>query len=354
MYTVQDVELIKDNIDLTISSIEEDKLNIYEPTKDQQMKVINIVLQYVKNKKRKIYGGYAQNKLVMNKNKKDAFYNDTDIPDIDFYSPEPLHDIKAICDLIYDAINQSGEDNVIEGVSAVHKETYKVRVNFEEVCDISYVPKYIYDHMPYVDIDGFYYVHPSFIFIDLYRVLTDPHFSSRTWAKHFGRLYLLQKHYPIKHYNEKLNDAYVIDKKNHDKVLEINKFLMDDIKNKTSYIITGQLAYNYYLNESHILETNKKMYEYIDIPLIQIISTNYIYDAPVLIHKLKEFIKEITFIEYYPLFQFTGYSVIAYYDNIPLVHMMSHNDRCTPIRQVTFKTFYGGNVTEEIKIILYN
>ena len=343
MYSQRDVELIKNNIEPIIDQIELDKLNIYEPTKDEQMKAINIVLEYVKEKKRKIYGGYAQNKLVMYKDKKDNFYKETNIPDIDFYSPEPLQDVKNICDLLYEA--KIGE-NVVEGKEAVHKETYTVFLNFENTCDISYVPLHMYHKIPFIEIDGFIYVHPSFIYLDLYRVLSEPHFSSRTWDKHFSRLYLLQKHYPFKIYNEKLNSSYDIPKQNEQKILQLNKFILNEIKNKDSFIIVGQCAYNYYLEESHIKD---KIYSYINIPLIQIISTNYVHDASTLIRIIKEHEDSITFTEFYPFWQFTGYSIIVYYDNIPLVHIASHNDRCTPIKKVSFKTFYDNKVIEDKK-----
>ncbi len=347
MYSIKDIELAKNNIEHIIEKIEHDKLNIYEPTRDNQMKGVNIVLAYIKEKKRKIYGGYAQNKLVVFKNPKDTFYKPSNIPDIDFYSPEPLEDVKAICDLLYEA--NIGE-NIIEGREAVHKSTYTIFLNYENACDISYVPLHMYNKMPFIEIEGINYVHPSFIYLDLYRVLSEPHFSSRTWDKHFARLYLLQKHYPFKIYKEKLNVSYNIPKQNEKKILELNRFILNEIKNKTSYIITGQLAYNYYLDESQILNTKgNNIYEYINIPLIQIISTNYVYDAALLIRKLKEYEENITFTEFYPFWQFSAYSTIVYYDKIPLLHIMSHNDRCTPIKTVTAKTFYDGKVVEDKK-----
>jgi hypothetical protein len=344
MYSAIDVELVKNNIDPIIDKIEFDKLNIYEPTKDQQMQVINVVLQYIKDKKRKVYGGTAQNKLVVHKNPKDGFYPEHDIPDIDFYSPEPLQDMKAICDLLYE---QKIGDNIIEGKEAQHKETYTIFANYENACDISYVPKYIYNKIPFVEIDGIHYVHPSFIYIDLYRVLTEPHFSSRTWGKHFGRLVLIQKHYPFKVYKEKLNSAYDVPKELEPQILEINKFILNMIKNKDSYIVTGQYAYNYYLEYSQIMKSDNKIYSYINIPLIQIISTNYMYDAPYLISKIREFNKDVTFVEFYPFWQYTGYNVVAYYKEIPLIHITSHNGRCTPIQKVNFKTFYDNKVVED-------
>lgn len=345
MYTLKDLEIVKNNIDPIIDKIEFDKLNIYEPTREQQMKVINVVLQYLKEKKRKIYGGTAQNKLVMHKNPKDGFYPEHEIPDIDFYSPEPLQDMKAIADLIYE---QKFGDGIVEGKEAQHKETYTIFANHENACDISYVPKYIYNKIPTIEIDGLQYVHPSFIYMDLYRVVSEPHFSSRTWGKHFGRLVLLQKHYPFKVYKEKLNSAYDVPKNLTPQVLDINKFILNEIKNNESLIVVGQYAYNYYLEKSQIMSSNKT-FSYIDIPLIQIISTNYMYDAPFLISKLRNHNKDITFTEFYPFWQYTGYNVVAYYKDIPLIHMTSHNNRCTPIKKVNFKTFYDNKVVEDNK-----
>lgn len=348
MYSLKDLELVKDNIEPIIERIEIDKLNIYEPTRDEQMRAINIVLKFIKDKKRKVYGGTAQNKLVVNKNPKDSFYPDHEIPDIDFYSPEPLQDMKEICDLLYES---KFGDNIIEGREAQHKETYTVFVNYENTCDISYVPKYIYNKMPFVEIDGINYVHPSFIYIDLYRVLSEPHFSSRTWGKHFGRLMLLQKYYPFKSYKEKLNSAYDAKNKNLDpKLLEINKYILNEIKNKESHIIVGQYAYNYLLNESHILNSkNGSTFKYINIPLIQIISTNYMYDAPTLISKLRNYDNDISFVESYPFWQYTGYNVVAYYKEVPIIHITSHNGRCTPIKKCNFKTFYDNKIIEDNK-----
>lgn len=341
MYSDTDIELVISKIDEISEKIENEKLYIYEPTRDEQIKGINIVLEYVKNNHRKIYGGYAQNQLVMHKEPKDNFYPESNIPDIDYYSAEPLEDVKNICDLLHEA--KIGE-NVVEGREAQHSETYKVFLNFADACDISYVPKYIFHKIPFITIDGINYVHPYFIYIDLYRVLSEPHFSSRTWGKHFARLCLLQKHYPLKVYNERLNKSY--DVKN-DVAIKVNKFILDKVKNRDSYVLVGQCAYNYYCDE--VKGMNNNNISYINMPLIQIISTNYIEDAAELIGEIKDFESKITFTEFYPFWQFTGYSVVVYYDGIALLHMMSHNDRCTPIKKVTFKTFYDNKVVESKK-----
>ena len=98
MYREEDIEVIKSNID----NIAENAMHIYksnnEPTLEESKAVYKIILDFIKNKKRIIYGGYAQNKLIIEKNKDDGFYKDIDTPDIEFYTYTPLSDLIELCD----------------------------------------------------------------------------------------------------------------------------------------------------------------------------------------------------------------------------------------------------------------
>jgi len=178
LYTDKDINILNENIDDITESIENTRAEILIPTRKQQMAAIQVVLDYVKEKKRIVYGGTAQNKLIVKKNKKDAFYKENAIPDVDFYSFEPIIDVKHICNRLHDA----GFKNV-SGQAALHKQTYKIFAEFVDTCDISYVPTYIYHKIPYEEINGIRYTSMSFVRIDMYRMLTDPFFSSHRWAK---------------------------------------------------------------------------------------------------------------------------------------------------------------------------
>jgi hypothetical protein len=325
LYNEKDVELVNDKIDNITEQIEHKKLELFEPTKKELTDINVIILQFVKDNKRKIYGGYAQNKAIVNKDPKDAFYREDSIPDIDIYSPEPIKDLINLCDILC----EKGFKHV-EGKEAEHKETYKVFANYANVCDLSYVPKNIYYKIPFIEIEGIQYTHPSFVYIDLYRILTDPYFSSRIWKKVFGRLYKLQKHYPFNKATKGLNNAYDVPKNKQDEVRKINDFILSEIKGKGDYIVVGQYAYNYFLKESGILDDRgfSKKYKIIDIPFMQMISTNYIPDAARMIINLKKTFTKITFTEFYPFWMFTGYNVVIYYDTIPILHITSHNRRC--------------------------
>lgn len=330
MYSETDLEIIDQKLDDIIDGIEEKKLEIFEPTKKEVMAAYVIVLDFIKEKKRKVYGGFAQNKAVITKEPKDTFYKETAIPDIDYYSPEPLQDVKELSDRLFKAGFKD-----VEGAQGQHSETYKIFVNGANVSDISYVPKNVYNKIPFHVIDGIHYVHPSFIYLDLYRIATEPYFSSRIWKKVFPRLYKLQKHYPFNKATSPLNSAYDVPKDKQDKVKEINKIILNEIKTKETIFAIGQYAYNCFLEESGILKDKsfKNKYKQIQTPFMQLVSTNYIPDTVDLVNLIKSKVSNITYKEFYPLWQFTGYSTIVYYDDFPVLHITHYGDRCTPIRK---------------------
>lgn len=334
MYSEQDLELIDDKLENIIEKIDEKKLELFEPTREEIMSANKIVMDYIKEHKRKIYGGYAQNKAIIDKNPKDAFYTEKELPDIDFYSPDPLTDVINISNLLH----AKGFKNV-EGTEAAHKETYKIYVNYSAnpACDISYVPTNIYNKIPFLIIDGIHYAHPSFMYIDLYRIMSEPYFSSRRWTKIFPRLYKLQKYYPFNKATKPLNSAYDVPKDKKDIVQQINKLILNEIADQENFIIFGQYAYNCYLEASTILKDKslKNKYMLIDIPFLQLVSTNYIPDTINLVQLLiAKFGQKISYREFYPLWQFTGYSTVIYYDTFPVLHITAHNKRCTPIQKI--------------------
>ena len=98
MYRDEDIDKIKLNID----NIAEQAMTIYktnyEPTLSESKEVYKELLNFIREKKRIIYGGYAQNSLILMKNKNDGFYKEIDTPDIEFYSYEPVKDVFDLCD----------------------------------------------------------------------------------------------------------------------------------------------------------------------------------------------------------------------------------------------------------------
>jgi hypothetical protein len=223
---------------------------------------------------------------------------------------------------IIDKLHEKGFETV-EGREAQHKETYSIFVNYQLYCDITYIPNNVYNKIRFLNIDGFTVVHPWFMMIDYFRMFTDPLVSFWRLEKHFIRYLKLQKTYPLPLIQEPLKIIKYEDIKISESINLLFKYL---IKNP-SIIFTGFYAYNYYL---YISKYNKKdnKYNYIQIPYLEVYSTDYITDGKELLEEIKNiFPKEIssklTHKEYYPFTQFYNNNVVIYYNdglkNIPLL-----------------------------------
>ena len=354
LYKLTDLKLVSNNIKLIIEKIEKEKMKLFDKTVDtiaipenvsdtenekiettesentesektdektqiikKEQKeltdvdiknIIKLTLKFVSDKQRKVYGGYAQNKIIENKNKNDAFYKEDDIPDIDVYSFEPIEDLIELCNIFF----QNGYEDVI-GKEAIHKETYKIFIRNYNAIDISYVPRLIYHNIPYIEINTIKYVHPLFSMIDMYRMLTEPLYSSFRWEKIFPRLFLLQKYYPFPTVIGDLPKNKV--SSDEQKILDI---VYDFLKKTKTIIFVGDYAYNIFC------PSNK-----IGINHYEVISTCYRHDALNLIDELNKHCNTIFKTEFYPFFQFLGHSVSIICNDKKIVTLYNYNKRCT-------------------------
>jgi hypothetical protein len=174
---------------------------------------MNIIKNFIKKKKRLVYGGMAINELVSKKSIKDAIYTELHTPDIEFYSPKPVHDLIELCDILH-----KKKIKYVVGKEGIHNETFKIFCNFENYCDIGYMPENLYKAVPTVKLDGLYYIDTEFMMIDIYRVYTDPLTSYWRLEKTFTRTARILKHYPLRmkkknNINEKKKKYYKIKKK---------------------------------------------------------------------------------------------------------------------------------------------
>jgi hypothetical protein len=338
LYTNSDVKFLKDNLKNILEEIQKKKLQVIEPYGKEMREVTDIIMTYVRDNRRKIYGGAAINMLVKEKNPKDAFYKDIDFPDIDFYSPEPLQDIYKICNILFDKGYKS-----IQGKEAMHGETYSIYVNSHLYCDISYVPWNIYNKIPFKEIKGVYVTGPNFIAIDYLRIITEPLFSGWRLEKGFPRFTLLQKYYPLPHTENKIKLPDVKEPKLLD---AINDFIVT----KDSLIVIGLYAFNYFLMNSGLLTSKDKQaqkFKLLDFSYFEIISTNFREDTLELIKHLKTVNSEsIKVVEHYPFFQFFGHSAYIYSGDNLIAIVYHYNKRCTPYLKLPSYNFKGGKATK--------
>jgi hypothetical protein len=348
IYNKDDYKVLAEHMDDINERVDRKVLSMYLPTKDERESITALILNYIKEKKRKIYGGYAMNQLIIDKSKEDGFYKDYQTPDIDFYSSTPIQDLIELCNKLYSAGFQR-----VQGSEAAHPETYSIFVNFENYCDITYVPKNIYNKMPFRTINDYNYIHPSFITIDFLRMITDPLASYFRIEKSVKRLAILHKHYPLPIVNKPI-DITEGTKESTRAIDIIMKFLF----NRKTCITLGFYAYNYFLNASGIISSkdrNHKNFKLLDIPYFEFISTDYKNDFTELMDILRKELpgQKISHTEYYPFFQFTGYSVEISLDDDIIAIIYSHNNKCTPYQEVPAYKFENNKaIKTDNKIII--
>ena len=252
MYRDEDIDIIKNNID----NITQEAMKIYktnnEPTLAESKLVYTEILNFIKEKNRIIYGGYAQNNLILMKNVDDGFYKDIDTPDIEFYSPEPLADLINLCDYL-----KSKNFKYVQGSEGIHEGTYKIFVNFINYSDITYISKNIYDNCPYIENnEGLRLAHPNFMLIDIYRVFTDPMTSYWRLEKSFKRFLRLYRYYPVINKNDNIFFESLTSN-------EILRTIRKKIIHNSNYIVVGSYAYNYFVKKINKPNIKINFYELI-------------------------------------------------------------------------------------------
>jgi hypothetical protein len=156
-------------------------------------KIIEIIENFLRKTKLLCYGGTAINNLLP---KSDQFYDkDVELPDYDFFSPNPVKHAKDLANLYY----KKGY-NEVEAKAGMHAGTFKVYVNFIPVADITYLVPEIYNKLSKTapSYDGIYYCNSTFLRMAMYLELSRPDGDVSRWEKVLKRLTLLNKHYPMK------------------------------------------------------------------------------------------------------------------------------------------------------------
>ena len=333
MYRQSDLDDIKKNINHIKDEAMQKKLEILEPTMKEFNEVYSAIVDYIKTKRKIIYGGYAQNHLIKMKNPKDVFYKDVDLADIEFYSYEPVTDVIELCDLLL----KKGFKNV-QGAEGAHPETYKIFVNFQNYCDLSYMPKNVYDNAPFIEDKGLRYAHPHFMLVDAFRVYSDPITSYFRLDKTFNRFTTLMKYYPFDKSFEKYKISYDIKLSDLD-LRATKRFVRHRILHNSDFIIVGHYAYNYLVKKVNLgLDFNNFTY-------YQAISTNYEEDEKrVGEYLIETYDKDIEIKHFTPFFQFFDKHTEYYYKNTCVLKLYGHNKRCivnefSEKKKVYFGTF---------------
>lgn len=214
------------------------------PSRKEKNNLIKLVEQFLKQKKRKIYGGTAINKFV-------TIYDQYEEPDYDVYSPHPKSDAIELGHFLFK--NGIKEVNVSRGVT---KGTYKVFANKQEAVDLSYCPEKMYDLIPSKSIDGLEFTKPEFLKIDLLVSICNPETSIYRWEKELPRYQKLNQKFPLQKMGTNPKTQFNS---------EAEKLLSSYFKNRDDSIITGLAAYNLYISESGFKDYYQPKLDYLEI-----------------------------------------------------------------------------------------
>lgn len=170
-----------------------------DPLYDQFKASIDIVKDFIREHDLIIYGGTAIDFALRLKG--DCIYPDDllAIPDLDFYSPDPVHQAYDLSNRLYAA----GFEKT-RAIRAIHVTTMKVDIGDKHfVADIGYAPKAVFDLMPTVIYDGMRVLHPDFQRIDTHSALSFPFDNPpqeaifARWRKDISRFAKMDAAYPI-------------------------------------------------------------------------------------------------------------------------------------------------------------
>lgn len=348
-YTAEDYDDVMTKLPEIIKEAEIKAGELLEPTVNEKREVMDIVRKFIRDKKRKIYGGTAMNEAIKMVNPSDAFYTDSQFSDIEFYSPTPVPDLVELCNILYNK-----KYKYVVGSEARHEETYSIFVNFQLYCDISYVPLRVYNGIKTLVIDDIHYVDPHFILIDQLRIINQPLTAAgQRWVKTFDRVYRLLRNYPLEYFNKQIK----ILKPNNEITSYINliktDFMMDPDIQETC-LLSGFSAYNFYIRHAMGDRTVEQMARTTygidrmdsllsNVPFVEVISVAYADTVEKIFNFLKKVVKDpgqLSIDEYFPLFQFTNYSVVINYQDIPIVKIYEADGFCIPYNRTTKRYMY--------------
>lgn len=208
----QEASLLKDIPDMMLESQSLRDLCV-APTFQQRIRIATCVWSHIKKMRRKVYGGHALSAALslISSDAPYEVYKDPSswttatFPDIDFYSPNPIQDIIDICDVL-----RSQGMNYVQGKEAANNGSFAISVEFVKVCNVTFVPANVYNHIPNTLFGDLHMVDPGFAMIDHLKIICDPFTSYWKLERMLPRMLLINKHFPLMLPNSKERTNKVI------------------------------------------------------------------------------------------------------------------------------------------------
>ena len=187
-----ELQVVKDRKDEFVDAAERAKASAEDAVLQQHQLGMRAILDFVRDKSRVLYGGYAMHLLMFARDGKGLYDGRAKFMDVDFYSSTPVHDVRELCDTLYDA-----GFTYVNAKNSVHEETYCLHIGSHKCCDITYMPPKAVRQIPTARIDGILLTHPRIITTDMMKMLCTPLASYWRLDKTLDRMGRLFLHYPL-------------------------------------------------------------------------------------------------------------------------------------------------------------
>jgi len=218
--------------------------------------LFHYIEKFIASKQLICYGGMAINAYLPNEKQ---FYDKSDIPDYDCFSPNSIKDAIALANIL-----SKNNMEKVEVKSAMFPGTMKIYVNFIPIVDITQIiPEIFYNiQKKAVKINNILYAPPNYLKISLYQELSRPLGDIGRWEKIYERLNLLNQSHPLY-----IKNCSIVAKDNPetDEYINLNQELISLIKEK-KWVVFGDFGLSFYLKYFPKIYQNTK--RLINIPFI--------------------------------------------------------------------------------------
>jgi hypothetical protein len=160
---------------------------------DKYYSLYAIAIKFLQKEDVLMYGGTAINTIFP---KKDKFYGDFELPDLDCFSTQA----KSVADRLVAEYKKHDKSHVSTVRGALHDGTWKVMVNGAPIADISQISKASFKKLSNGAMEGDLGIkvpNLEFLRMTLYILMSQP-IDSHRWTKVYERLVLFNKLYPVK------------------------------------------------------------------------------------------------------------------------------------------------------------
>jgi hypothetical protein len=244
-----------------------DKVKYYE----ENIAMFNITKNFIKDRNLLLYGGLALNLILP---VKDRFYDEHEVPDYDFFSPNAIKHGKELANLYA----KKGYTD-IELKPGLHLGTYKLFVNYIGIADITNLPFKLFSKMKKISSDerdtilkknqdlDLHIVPINFLRMSMHLELSRPNGFIERWEKVYKRMVLLYNNYPLLYDN--CNKENIFSLESDEVYLDLIVYLKEYLKINI-YPVFGSEILKIYLKESgyslgsnYILDENMTAYDII-------------------------------------------------------------------------------------------